>query len=282
MKKYLFLFLFLALPLVSCSNEENDSFVVISYNIRQSGMAQNDGENRWDNRKDATIEMIEREAPDMFGIQEGLMNQVSYIEDKCPGYARIGVGRDDGVEGGEIMAIFYLKSRFEIMESGTFWLSQTPDEVSRGWDAACNRTLTWVHLKEKSSGKCLYYFNTHLDHIGVVAREESIKLIVQKINEIAGEDASAILGGDFNEEMTNSIFAPLKDIMINSRESSPITDQKGTFNDFKNKQSDKVIDYLLGKNVRFISFKTLDGDYGAPYISDHYPIKAVFSLSSRD
>ena len=111
---------------------------------------------------------LEREAPTVFGIQEGYLFQVKYIEENLPQYGRVGVGRDDGKEGGEIMAVFYLRDRYDLLDHGDLWLSETPDRVSRGWDGACNRTMTWVHLREKATGKELYYFNTHLDHKGVV------------------------------------------------------------------------------------------------------------------
>ena len=135
---------------------------LISYNLRNSGAR--DGDNAWMKRRHATPQMIRQEAPDVFGVQEGLIDQLQYIDTECPQYARVGVGRDDGAEGGEIMAIYYLRDRFELVDSGTLWLSETPAEVSRGWDGACNRTMTWVELRDKNSGKEFFYFNTHLDH----------------------------------------------------------------------------------------------------------------------
>ena len=137
---------------------------LISYNLRNSHGK--DGDNVWMKRRHATPEMIRREAPDVFGVQEGLIDQLHYIDAECPQYARVGVGRDDGAEKGEFMAVYYLHDRFELLDSGTFWLSETPDKVSRGWDGACNRTVTWVELKDRKSGKEFFYFNTHLDHKG--------------------------------------------------------------------------------------------------------------------
>ena len=137
---------------------------LISYNLRTSHGK--DGDNVWMKRRHATPEMIRREAPDVFGVQEGLIDQLHYIDTECPQYARVGVGRDDGAEKGEFMAVYYLRDRFELLDSGTFWLSETPDKVSRGWDGACNRTVTWVELKDRKSGKEFFYFNTHLDHKG--------------------------------------------------------------------------------------------------------------------
>lgn len=156
---------------------------IISYNIRL-GVA-DDGANSWEHRREATLRMLEREVPTVFGIQEGYLFQVNYIEQNLPQYARVGVGRDDGKEGGEIMAVFYLRDRYDLLDHGDLWLSETPDRVSRGWDGACNRTMTWVHLREKATGKEFYYFNTHLDHKGEAARREGVKLVVRKVLEIA-------------------------------------------------------------------------------------------------
>ena len=129
---------------------------LISYNLRNSHGK--DGDNVWMKRRHATPEMIRREAPDVFGVQEGLIDQLHYIDTECPQYARVGVGRDDGKEGGEIMAVFYLRDRYDLLDHGDLWLSETPDRVSRGWDGACNRTMTWVELRDKASGKEFFYF----------------------------------------------------------------------------------------------------------------------------
>ena len=149
---------------------------LISYNLRNSGGK--DGDNAWMKRRHATPQMISQEAPDVFGVQEGLIDQLQYIDAECPQYARVGAARDDGAQQGETMAVYYLRDRFDLIDSGTFWLSETPDKVSRGWDGACNRTVTWVELKDKESGKEFFYFNTHLDHNGMVAREVGVKLLV--------------------------------------------------------------------------------------------------------
>lgn len=215
---------------------------LISYNLRNSGAR--DGDNAWMKRRHATPQMIRQEAPDVFGVQEGLIDQLQYIDTECPQYVRVGVGRDDGAEGGEIMAIYYLRDRFELVDSGTLWLSETPAEVSRGWDGACNRTMTWVELRDKNSGKEFFYFNTHLDHRGKIAREESVKLIVGEIQRIAGPKGTAVLGGDFNTPVDSPIFRPLAKYMKSVRDKAPKTDSKGTFNGFGSAPDTIVIDHL--------------------------------------
>ena len=250
---------------------------LISYNLRNSHGK--DGDNVWMKRRHATPEMIRREAPDVFGVQEGLIDQLHYIDAECPQYARVGVGRDDGAEKGEFMAVYYLRDRFELLDSGTFWLSETPDKVSRGWDGACNRTVTWVELKDRKSGKEFFYFNTHLDHKGKAAREEGVKLLIEKIHEIAGKKAPAIVGGDFNTPVDSPIFKPLTKYMVSARAKAATTDHKGTFNGFGSAPDTIVIDHLYYRGkLKCQLFATLDGNYGAPYISDHYPIAMVFTL----
>ena len=249
---------------------------LISYNLRNSGAR--DGDNAWMKRRHATPQMIRQEAPDVFGVQEGLIDQLQYIDTECPQYARVGVGRDDGSEGGEIMAVYYLRDRFELVDSGTLWLSETPSEVSRGWDGACNRTMTWVHLREKATGKEFYYFNTHLDHKGEAARREGVKLVVRKVLEIAGRKAGVVVGGDLNSTIDDRIFDPLRKFMTPAREKAPVTDRKGTYNGWGQAPNSMVIDHLFVRNMRCLSYRTLDGDYGVPYISDHYPIEIVVRL----
>ena len=249
---------------------------LISYNLRNSGAR--DGDNAWMKRRHATPQMIRQEAPDVFGVQEGLIDQLQYIDTECPQYARVGVGRDDGAEGGEIMAIYYLRDRFDLLDSGTLWLSETPDRPSRGWDGACNRTMTWAELRDRTSGKTFFYFNTHLDHKGKTARAEGVKLVVAQIAAIAGK-TPAILGGDFNTPTDSPIFRPLTKAMKSARDKAPETDREGTFNGFGSAPDTIVIDHLYFRGkLKCLRFATLTGDYGAPYISDHYPISMTFSL----
>lgn len=260
-----------------CGNREKDVEIkYISYNIRYANTS--DGDNAWDIRKPATKEMIEREQPDVFGLQEALIGQLQYIDSNFPQYSRVGVGRDDGKEEGEFMAVYYRNDKFKLMENGDFWLSETPDECSMGWDAACKRIVTWAKLKDKETGKVFYAFNTHLDHVGEVAREQSILLIVKKIDEIVKKDkAPVFLSGDFNSNVNSAIFDPLKNIMKDSRAILPESEWIPTYNSFGN-GGDSMIDYIFYKNAEVQDFKTLNGDYGKPYISDHYPVMAKMKI----
>lgn len=260
-----------------CGSREKDVEIkYISYNIRYANA--NDGDNAWDIRKPATKEMIEREQPDVFGLQEALIGQLQYIDSNFPQYSRVGVGRDDGKEDGEFMAVYYRNDKFKLLENGNFWLSETPDQCSMGWDAACKRIVTWAKLKDLDSKKVFYVFNTHLDHVGEVAREQSILLIVKKIDEIVKKDkAPVFLSGDFNSNVSSPIFDPLKNIMKDSRAILPESEWIPTYNSFGN-GGDSMIDYIFYKNAEVQDFKTLNGDYGKPYISDHYPVMATFKM----
>ena len=260
-----------------CGSREKDVEIkYISYNIRYANTS--DGDNAWDIRKPATKEMIEREQPDVFGLQEALIGQLQYIDSNFPQYSRVGVGRDDGKEDGEFMAVYYRNDKFKLIENGDFWLSETPDECSMGWDAACKRIVTWAKLKDKETGKVFYAFNTHLDHVGEVAREQSILLIVKKIDEIVKKDkAPVFLSGDFNSNVNSAIFDPLKNIMKDSRAILPESEWIPTYNSFGN-GGDSMIDYIFYKNAEVLDFKTLNGDYGKPYISDHYPVMAKMKI----
>lgn len=250
---------------------------VISFNIRTIAR---DGDNNWENRRHATRNMLNMHTPDIFGLQEAMKPHLKYLDKFFPQYSRVGVGRDDGKMSGEVMAIYYNTERFDLLDSGTFWLSDTPDRVSKGWDAACFRTVTWIQVRDKASRKKFYYFNTHLDHRGRVAQIESIKLIVEKIKEIAGSRATVILGGDFNVAPDDEIFASLSEFMHTASGTATVTEEKGTFNSFGKQKACSVLDYVFyrGRKVKCNEYHVLDGDYGAPYISDHYPVEVVLTF----
>jgi endonuclease/exonuclease/phosphatase family metal-dependent hydrolase len=277
MKKSLF-FLFVLLTVFGVAAAKSPlELKIISYNIRTLAR---DGENSWQFRKHATKNMIELHKPDAFGLQEAMLPHMQYIDSVCPQYARVGVGRSDGKEGGEFVTIYYNKERFDLLDSGTFWLSETPDQVSRGWDAALPRITTWVKLRDKATKRKFFYFNTHFDHRGTTARVESSKLIVEKIREIAGKKAAVVLTGDFNIESENEALQPLYDNMSAARRCAPITDNKGTYNGWGLVKRYPVIDHIFydGRKVKCNAFRTLDGDYGAKFISDHFPLEAIFTI----
>ncbi|MCQ2185146.1 MAG: endonuclease/exonuclease/phosphatase family protein [Bacteroidales bacterium] len=170
---------------------------VVTSNVRYDN--EDDGPNRWNNRKDALVAEILSVDPDIIGTQECLYHQRKYMQEELKGYETVGVAREDGKEKGEYSAIFYKADRFTAIECGNFWLSETPDVPSLGWDAACVRIASWAFLEEKATGKRFFFVNTHLDHVGMVARREGVNLLCKKAKEIGG-DCPMVITGDFNAE----------------------------------------------------------------------------------
>jgi len=275
MKKYFILILFAGflLPLASCE-QEGGNLKVVSYNIRNSNAV--DGENDWELRKEATPAMLEAVDPDVFGVQEALPDQVEYISEHCPAYAGIGVGRDDGVSKGEHMSIFYKKDKFKLLDWGTYWLSETPDVPSIGWDARCRRTATWAFLKQKDNGRKFYFVNTHLDHVGEEARRKGLALIVERIGDMNKHNLPMVLTGDFNVFPDDSCLTELDMMMKSARVFAAVSDTTASFNNWGREA--KVIDYIYYKGFSdCLDFRVVTESFaGKPFISDHYPIVSEF------
>ena len=278
MKRFTIIFSVLLL-LCSCGKSADD-LKIISFNIRYNSWDNIDGDNGWHNRKAAVVNMINEEHPAAIGLQEALIDQLQYLDSCLPGYRRIGVGRDDGKEAGEFMAIYYDTTRLSADMPSTLWLSETPWVASKGWDAACYRTVTCVFFTDKRSGHSFSYFNTHLDHVGKVARAESAKYIAELVNE--SEGFPVILGGDMNSTIDDTIFRAFYKVgMKPARELTDSTSNAITYNAFGgldksgNGTDSKVIDHFFVRDLNVVKFRTLDGDYGVPYISDHYPIEIM-------
>lgn len=190
--------------LLTCSLSAQQLYVG-TYNIRYDNPNDRKEGNAWAQRCPQLCDFINFEQPAVFGTQEVLATQLHDLLQGLEGYAYIGVGRDDGREEGEYAAIFYRKDLLKLLDSGNFWLSQTPDRPSLGWDAACIRICTWGKFEDKTTGKQFYFFNTHMDHVGTVARRESTRLILQRIGQLA-KSQPTILTGDFNVDQTDEIY----------------------------------------------------------------------------
>ncbi len=283
-----FMALFFVLFFAACRNE-NHSLTVMSYNMRLC--VADDGENSWQYRCGATKAMLEDRKPDIFGVQEAYEEQVNYITDNCPDYIGIGVGREDGIHEGEHMSIFYNCNTVGLIKWGTFWLSETPQTPSFGWDAACKRTATWALLEHLQSKRKFYYVNTHLDHVGLTAQRKGLELITDTIARINPEKYPMILTGDFNVTPDNPALNDLNLIMKSARQHAVKTDTLSSFNGWKKPISGAA----LGDNLKDNGYKGLTIDYiyysgfescpefetvtkqyaGVPFISDHYPVCAV-------
>lgn len=248
MKKYTFTLLFLAITL--CVSSQN--LFVGTYNIRNDNSDDRKEGNAWPKRCQVICDMMNFEQPDIFGTQEVLVGQLRDLKQGLDGYDCIGVGRDDGKEAGEYSAIFYKKDKLKRLDYGNFWLNETPDKPALGWDAACIRICTWGKFQDVKTKLKFYFFNLHMDHVGVVARREAAKLVVRKIKEIAGCNAPVILTGDFNVDQHDEIYqiftqsGLLKDSYTAAKMRFA---ENGTFQGFKSSlMTDSRIDHVFVSN----------------------------------
>ncbi len=262
-------------------NVNGQNLDVISYNIRYDNP--NDAPNNWDNRKEFLIAQLNFYAPDVFGTQEGLVHQLKAIDDGLDYYTYFGVGRDHGDDRGEFTAIFYNTTKFNLLEQSTFWLSTTPEVPSKGWDAALPRICTYGLFENKKDGTKFMVFNTHFDHVGVKAREESSKLILKKIKELNPSNLPVILTGDFNLEGDS----PGVQVILGEMEDAHIAAGKnafgpsGTFNGFDfTKPVERRIDYIFvsPNTVEVLKSAILSDSKDLRYPSDHLPVFAKLRL----
>ncbi len=247
---------------------------IMSYNIKYDN--QWDKNNSWESRKKYVAKLFVEYAPTIIGIQEGLINQVQFIDSCLINYDYIGVGRDDGREQGEFCAIYFDTTQYVITSHSTFWLSDTPDSISIGWDAALERICTYGLLVDKDTKEKFWVFNTHFDHLGFVAREKSSMLILEKIHEKADLSLPIILMGDFNSIIgsppINLILKELNDALQISLEE--LKGPSGTFNGFNlDLPIEKRIDYIFTKNFAVQSYVHIDDRLkNNSHISDHLPV----------
>jgi endonuclease/exonuclease/phosphatase family metal-dependent hydrolase len=266
----------MVLPFKSSAQKQTRDYdlKVMSYNIRL-GTAK-DGTNSWEYRYPATALMLKDQMPDVFGVQEAFDFQVKFIEENFKDYDCVGVGRDNGKSEGEHMSIFWNKKNVKMLKWGTFWLSETPEKPSKGWDAKCKRTATWALMKDKKTGKHFYYVNTHLDHRGSEARRQGLNLIVSRIDEINQKGYPMVLTGDFNMKPDDAALTGLEQRMQSARKIAPKTDNHATLNLWGKGKADMVIDYIYVSGFSACpEYHTITEKYGTwKYVSDHYPIYA--------
>ena len=269
---------FIATLNLFCLNAQN--LKMVTYNIRLDVAV--DGENDWTHRKDFFTSQIQFYEPDIFGVQEATPHQVIDIATALSQYVYIGIGRE-GVGKGESSNIYYKKDRFKLLESNTFWLSETPDKISKGWDAAFNRVCTYGLFKDLKTNKIFWVFNTHLDHMGELARTNGILLILLKIATLNTKDYTTFFMGDFNSQPNEERIVALNKEMNDCRK---ISGEKpfgpsGTFNGFKhNEPVTELIDYIfMSKNSKFKvrKFAVLSDSKDLRYPSDHLPVYVEIS-----
>ena len=255
--------------------------VAATFNIRLQTDA--DTGNLWVQRAPIVSSLIRFHEFDIFGTQEGFRNQLTDIKKNLPEYDFYGAGRDDGKEAGEHSAIFFRKERFMLIKAGDFWLSETPDQPSKGWDATCcNRICSWVYLTDKQTGKNFYFFSVHFDHQGNVARVESSKLILQRINSTAGNEPVIFVGdlnGDHQSQWYRNIEA--SDILEDTyRQVNFPYANNGTFNGFgKTITGTGIIDHIfVTKHFLVRRWGILSDSYYGKFPSDHFPVVADVEL----
>ncbi|HRN57021.1 MAG TPA: endonuclease/exonuclease/phosphatase family protein [Agriterribacter sp.] len=260
--------------------QKNTPVIIATYNVRYNNPG--DSLNAWPNRKENVKALLRFHEFDIFGTQEGLIDQINGIAE-LDAYARTGHGRDDGKEAGEHSAIFYKKERFKLLDSGDFWLSETPETPGKGWDAkCCNRICSWGKFQDLQTRKTFYFFSVHFDHQGVVARKESGKLMVKKIQEIA-KNAPVICVGDFNSTPETEQIQTMQTLLNDSYKvtQDPPYGPVGTFNSFRFTASMKNrIDYIfVSKGIKVLKYGVLTDAKDQRYPSDHQPvmIKAVIN-----
>jgi endonuclease/exonuclease/phosphatase family metal-dependent hydrolase len=273
------LFLFL-LSFIEASGQKKQTapFRVMTYNIRNSEAL--DSSNGWEYRKDRMVAQIKYHHPDLLGVQEALPNQLKELQDNLQEYAWYGVGRNEGQKLNEFSAIFYRKSRYQKLDAGTFWLSETPDKPkSKSWDAAMPRVCSWIKMKDLQTGKIFFHFNTHFDHKGKEARKKSALLIVQRINSIAGK-SPVLLTGDFNcYNNSEPYHAIVQDTGIQDAQlisQTPHFGPAGTQITFYVKDPIKgKIDFIfVNKSIRVLQHAILSDQMEERYLSDHLPVVA--------
>ena len=280
----IFLLLFVALFQIAAfaqNSADKNALRVMSFNIRYD--EPRDGVNAWPNRKIKVSDVIRFHKADLVGVQEALDHQLQDLEKLLLDFAWCGVGRG-GDGGGEFSAILYRKSRFKLLETRTFWLSETPEKAgSKGWDANLPRIVTWAKFQDKKTNRIFYHFNTHFDHQGAQARTESAKLLLAQIPKIAA-DARFVVTGDFNAEKTTNVYK-----ILTGKENAGAfklfdaryVSRKGhfggnsTFNNFKELEPDRTIDYVfVGEKTKVLEHGVLSDRWDGLWASDHLPVLA--------
>lgn len=270
-------FLALWAVIVSALIVSAESINVMSYNIRSSTKNEQDGPNGWEYRKEAAVRMLMAEKPDVVGMQEEMPDQEEYLHKHLASiYEGVSISRDPEKKADEACTIFYNKKKYDLVRTNTFWLSETPDVPSRGWDGKYKRIVTYVYLQNKQSGQLYLVFNTHLDHKGVVAREKSLQLIADSAIAIGGDTIPMFVMGDLNVTPDAPELEPMWKAMKLAQREAPVTDTSYTFHGYRDSKG-KMIDYIYYRNASALEFRILRDGYGVPYLSDHYPIAATFS-----
>lgn len=257
----------------------------MSFNIRMDTPV--DSLNSWQYRKDVAAQIIKMENADIVGTQEVVTNQLNDLKTRLPDYNAIGVGRQDGKEKGEHCAIFYKKDRFNVIDSGNFWLSETPLAAGvKGWDAACERITTWGILEDIESKRKVFVINTHLDHMGKIARQEGVTQLLHWADSLSN-GLPIILTGDFNATPDSDVIKHVLDTsnpkaLVHTKDIAETKDGlSGTFHNFGKIPIDKrdFIDYIfVSSKTKVKHHSVLPEMLNDIFISDHAVVTAQIQI----
>ena len=274
------IYLLAAVAFTACGSAT--SLSVMTFNMRYDNPE--DGQNNWRFRRERVAGVIKAQEVDVLGTQELLSNQFNDLSGLLTGYQGVGVGRLDGAESGEYCAVFFRKDRFTLLDSGTFWLSETPEVVgSLGWDGACERIATWVVLRDRD-GRELFFIDTHLDHVGQVARDEGVSMLMKRIETLSG-GRPVILTGDFNSEPGSSVVAHVQKDGVLHDAKAIAAQRSGTdwsFSDFGQipEAERPLLDYIfVSGDIEAVRYEVLPDTFDGGYVSDHAPVMAVVKIA---
>jgi len=306
MKKIFYSLLLVSLCMLHIQAQQ---LTVGSYNIRYDSSDDAKKGNGWQQRCPVLCQLVTYNDFDVFGAQEVLHNQLNDMLREMPQYGYVGVGRDDGKTAGEYSPIFYKKDKYTVIKSGHFWLSEQTDYPNQGWDAVLPRICTYAELQDKENGMKLWFFNLHMDHVGVEARRESSKLVLKKVGEMCGNDP-VIVTGDFNVDQNNESYHVLNNspLFDDSYEKAAVRYAlNGTFNNFNtNIKTDSRIDHIfVSPEFKVERYGILTDTYRSPATehdivksgdfpseislekniarlpSDHFPVKVILNYQKK-
>ncbi len=274
------LLFYLAVGALCLSPSHAAQIDVMTFNVRYDNPG--DGAHAWEHRKERVASIMAR--ADIVGVQEALIGQIRDLESMLPTYAWIGVGRDDGLRGGEFAPIFYQREQFALISEGTFWLSEEPHlPGSIGWDAAITRIVTWGRLRHIASGTVFWVFNTHFDHRGQEARRQSAQLLTARLDEMAYTEP-VIVTGDFNAPHNSVVYRTMTAGRLadarHHAQTAPLGPES-TFSSFEEGTGlpDARIDYVFADStIAVLAFEVIDEVVAGHYPSDHRPVVARLEI----
>lgn len=248
---------------------------IVSFNLRCTGA----GKTSVAYRAPLMTAQLKEIRADSIGVQEANARWMIYLSDNLEGYDYVGVSRQNGKNLGEFSAIFYRSDKYTVADSGTFWLSKTPEKAgSKDWGSANIRICTWAVLENKTTHEKYVHLNTHLDHISSLARENQMKVLLTKVDEYIGK-YPIVLTGDFNDYNDSAMYAEVTEVLKDSRLLAPVTTDKGTFHDYGARNPESMIDFIfVSDGVKPLVYHVIDDKVNGVYLSDHYGIYVDLKL----